>query len=266
MAELRLTVIRSTTLLAGAALIAAAPAFADSASLFRDGRFTEAAAAGQREATPAGEVIAARSLLAVAAYRTTDKDRALALIDQAGKLAGAAQAANPRDTGALLQQAIATGYRAKLKRDPDAGKAARRMMEQARTQEPGNALAWASLGGWHGETVATLSAFLAATIMGAKKADCIANFDKALALDPRSATYPIFYAQTLLAMDTDNAPRAKDLLTRALSLPTRDGYDALLKAQARELLPVLQQGDAAAIKALAKRQRAFGTFNEKMKS
>ena len=245
---------------ASALLALTAPAAADTASLFRDGKFAEAAAAGVKEATPAAQELAARSLLALAAYRTTDKERALVLIDQAGKLATAAMRGDARNTGALLQTAIATGYRAKLLRDPGDGKAARKLMEQARTLAPNSALAWASLGGWHGETVATLSPFIAATIMGAKKSESFRSFDKALALDPTAPVYPIFYALTLLSLDADNAPKAKALLIRAVALPAADGFEALLKGQAQQVLPLLQRNDAAGARTLARRLQPFGTL------
>lgn len=233
-------------------------ASADSAALFREGKFAEAAAAGTKEGTPAAEVLAARSLLAIAAYRTSDKSRALALIDQAGKLASSAMAGNARNVDALLQSAIAVGYRAKLTNSPGDGKMARKMMEQARAIDPSNPLAWASLGGWHGESIATLGGFLAGTMLGAKKGEFAKAFDKALTLDRTSPAYPAFYAFTLLALDADNAPRAKELLTRAVALPAADGFEALLKAKAALVLPLLQKGDVAGARALSKKQGAFG--------
>ncbi len=243
-----------------ALLLTAATARADTASLFRDGKFAEAAAAGAKEATPAAQLLAARSLLALAAYRTSDKARALSLVEQGGRLAAAAMGGDARNVDALLQSAIATGYRAKLLRDPGDGKAARKMMEQARKIAPNNALAWASLGGWHGETVATLTPFIAATIMGARKGEAFKSFDRALALDPKAVAYPIFYAFTLLSLDADNAPKAKELLLRAQPLAPRDGFDVLLKGEAAQVLPLLQRGDADGARALAKRLQPFGTI------
>ena len=250
------TVIYRT--MAAMLLATSSVASADSAALFREGKFAEAAAAGAKEGTPAAEVLAARSLLAIAAYRTSDKSRALALIDQAGKLASSAMAGNARNVDALLQSAIAVGYRAKLTNSPGDGKMARKMMEQARAIDPSNPLAWASLGGWHGESIATLGGFLAGTMLGAKRGEFAKAFDKALTLDRTSPAYPAFYAFTLLALDADNAPRAKELLTRAVALPAADGFEALLKAKAALVLPLLQKGDVAGARALSKKQGAFG--------
>ena len=259
MAEMRLTVktliIRS---LASLLVLSSSAAWADAASLFRDGKFAEAAAVGTKEGSPAAELLAARSLLAIAAYRTADKARALALIDQAGKLASSAMGGNARNVDALLQSAIAVGYRAKLTNSPGDGKMARKMMEQARGLDPSNALAWASIGGWHGESVVTLGGFLAGTMLGAKKGEFIKAFDKALTLDRVNPSFPTFYAFTLLGLDAANAPRARELLSRAVALPATDGFEALLKSKAQQVLPLLQKGDVAGARALVKQHQAFG--------
>ena len=55
--------------------------------------------------------------------------------------------AAPATTDATLQRALIIGYRGKLKRNPGDAKEARRLMEQVVAAAPGNALAWAALGG-----------------------------------------------------------------------------------------------------------------------
>lgn len=238
----------------------AAPAAADTASLFRDGRFAEAGQAGVTEGTPEALVLAARGVLAVAAYRTTDKPRALQLCDEAANLADAALAKRPGYPAALLQKGIAVGYVAKLERSPGRAKAARKLMDQARAAAPDDPLAWAALGGWHGEAVATLGSFLAGTALGAKKSESIKAFEAALAKGADGAVVPTFYAFTLLALDADNAPRARTLLSQAVRVIPRDGFEALLKRQAEQVLPLLQKNDVAGARALAKRLQPFGTL------
>jgi tetratricopeptide (TPR) repeat protein len=237
----------------------ASPAQADTASLFREGKFVEAAEAAMKERTPENLVLAARSVLAVAAYRTADKERAARLCDNAAQLADEALAKRPGYAPALLQKGIAIGYVAKLKRSPGLAKEARKLMDQARAAAPDDALAWAALGGWHGESVATLGSFVAGTVLGAKKADGVRAFETALTKDPKSPVTPTFYAFTLLSLDADNAPRARDLLAQAIRATPRDGFEALLKRQAEQVLPLLQKGDAAGARALAKRLGPFGT-------
>lgn len=247
--------------LAAAILVAlAAPAAADTASLFRDGKFVEAEQAGVKEGTPEALVIAARSVLAVAAYRTTDKARAMQLCDTAAQLTDLALVKRPNFAPALLQKGIAIGYIAKLERSPGRAKAARRLMDQARGLAPNDPLTWAALGGWHGESVATLGSFIAGTALGAKKSESLKAFDTALAKDGTGATVPTFYAFTLLALDADNAARARTLLAQAARAMPKDGFEALLKRQAEQVLPLLQKNDIAGARALAKRLQPFGTL------
>jgi hypothetical protein len=196
-------------LLAAALIVLSAPAGAETAALFRDGKFVEAGQAGVREGTPEALVLAARSVLAVAAYRTADKAHAKQLCDNAAQLADMALAKRPGYAPALLQKGISIGYIAKLERSPSLARQARKLMDQARGLAPADPLTWAALGGWHGESVATLGGFLAGTALGAKKSESLRAFDAALAREGTGATVPTFYAFTLLALDADNAPRAR---------------------------------------------------------
>ena len=250
--------IKLVITLAFAAL--ATPTLADTASLFRDGRFVEAGEAGVKEGTPEALVLAARSLLAVAGYRTADKARALTMCGAAANLADAALAKRPGYAPALLQKGIAIGYVAKLERSQGKGKTARKLMDAARIAAPDDALAWAALGGWHGEAVATLGGFLAGAALGAKKSESIKAFEAALAKDPGGATVPTFYAFTLLALDAGNATRARTLLTQASRATPKDGFEALLKRQAEAVLPLLAKNDVAGARSLAKRLQPFGTI------
>jgi hypothetical protein len=186
--------------------------------------------------------------------------RALQLSNQAAALADAALAKRPGYPAALLQKGIAIGYVAKLERSPGRAKAARRLMDQARSLAPGDPLTWAALGGWHGESVATLGAFLAGTALGAKKSESIKAFEAALAKGADGAVVPTFYAFTLLALDADNAPRAKALLSQAARATPRDGFEALLKRQAEQVLALLQKSDVSGARVLAKRLQPFGTL------
>lgn len=248
-------------LAAAIAVLLACPAHADTAALFRDGKFAEAARAGREDGSPEALVLAARALLAVAAYRTPDKARAIALCDQAAGLADAALARRPGFAPALLEKGIAIGYAAKLERSPAKGKAARRLIDAARTAMPDDALAWAALGGWHGEAVATLGGFLAGTVLGAKKSGAVLAFETALTKPGAGAVVPTFYAFNLLALDADNAVRAKALLVQASRTTPGDGFEALLKRQAEQVLPLLQRDDVAGARTLAKRLRPFGTLD-----
>ena len=133
-------------------------------------------------------------------------------------------------------------------------------MDDARTAMPQDALAWAALGGWHGEAVATLGGFLASAALGAKKAEAIKAFDTALTKPGAGAVVPTYYAFTLLSLDAGNAARAQALLSQATRATPADAFEALLKRHAEQVLPLLQKKDVAGARALAKRLQPFGTL------
>ena len=97
------------------ALLLATPAQADTAeALFRAGDFEAAVAAGRGADSAAGDALAARALLTVAAYRTTSRALAEKQIATALEDARRALKRDPENIEAMLQLAIGTGYRAKL--------------------------------------------------------------------------------------------------------------------------------------------------------
>lgn len=242
-----------------ASLSLAAPALADAATAFRDGKWSAAIAQGRAEATPAALVLAGRSQLAVAAYETRDKAQALAQVERAEADFDAALAKNPKDIAAQMQKAVAIGYRAKLTKSPGLGKDARKRFETVRDAHPDYALAWSAVGGWHAGAIATLGNFMAGTILGAKSAEIERNFGQALKLDPNNPSLRAIYAMSLLDIDRDNALKAATLLNGIGRLPANDGFDALLRAQGVQLSAALKAGDAKAAQALARRLQAFGT-------
>ena len=245
-----------------ALLVLAAGGTASAASIdqFRSGHFAEAASLGRAEATPASLILAGRSSLTIACFETTDAGRALELVDAAEHDFDAALAKAPGNNEALLQKATAIGYRAKLTKSAGQAKEARRLFEAALARDPNNALAWASVAGWHAGSVATLGKFLASTVLGAKLDIAIKDFETALVKDPYNPLNRIFFALTLLDLDTDNAPRAAALLRNADKLPPRDGVETLTKRGIAQVLPLLERGDAKGARNVARRLLPFGTL------
>ena len=236
------------------------PAGATAVDQFRDGRFAEAASSGRSEATAASLLLAGRATLVVAGFETTDKARALALVEAAEHDFDASLAKAPTNNDALLQKATAMGYRAKLTRSPGLAKQTRQLMEAAVARDPGNGLAWASVAGWHAASIATLGKFLAGTLVGASLDTALKDFDTALARDPKSVVHRVFFAFTLLDLDAGNSARAATLLREADRLPARDGYEALIKRGSAQVLPLLDRGDPKAARVMAKRLLPFGTL------
>jgi len=245
-------------LLAALMLLTSTTAFASAATLFHDGRFTEAAGAGRAEGTAPSLVIAGRATLIVASFDTADRDRAKTLVDQADHDFDAALQLAPNDLDVQLQKATAVGYRSKLSKSPGLGKEARSRMEAVLARDPSNGLAWASLGGWHAGAVATLGKFLAGTVLGANTKVAIADFEAALAKDPKNPVHPAFYGLSLLDLSPDNAPRALQVLQMAARDPARDAYEGLLKKAVAQVVPLLTAGDVKGAQTLARKLLPFG--------
>jgi hypothetical protein len=248
------------TLIAALLLGAASPAFADAAAAFRDGQWPVAVKAGRAEATVDSLILAGRAQLALAAYSTRNKARAIEMIGAAEKDIDAALAKAPANVEAQLQKAVVVGYHAKLTRSPGLAKESRRRFEAVRAAHPDSALAWSGIAGWHGGAVATLGGFMASMAMGAKAAEVDPGFRQAIKLDPTNPIHRTVYAMTLLDLDSKNAAKAAAVLQGIGQVPANDAYEAFVRAQGVQLLAAVQAGDAGAAQTLARRLQAFGTL------
>ncbi|MFZ4689177.1 MAG: hypothetical protein ACOYLS_08055 [Polymorphobacter sp.] len=247
-------------LIAALLLATAAPALADAVSSFRDGKWPTVIKEGRAEATPASLVLSGRAQLIQAAYGARDKDQALALVAAAEADFDAALLKAPGNADAAFQKAVAIGYRAKLTKSPGLGKDSRKRFEAYRTAHPESALGWASVAGWHGGAIATLGNFMAGTVLGAKAGEVDTGFARAIKLDPTNPVHRVFYAETLLDLNTDNAIKAATTLQGVGQLPARDGYEAMLRAQGVQIAAALKAGDVKAAQKLSRRLAAFGAL------
>ena len=244
-----------------ACLLGAAPAAASPAvQAFDAGRFQEALSAGRKENTAAGLIAAGRAGSTIATYQTTDRKKARELLLGAERDFDAALALQPGQPDALLQKAIAIGYRAKLENNIGLAKQSRKNFEALLARRPNDALALGAMGGWHGEAVATLGKFIAGTALGAKEAEGLRYFEKAIAAPGADPVVPVFYATTLLNLSAGNAPKAKALLLRAVKSPASDGFERLMVQNGRAILAPLEKGDVEAAQAAAQRVGPFGTL------
>lgn len=247
-------------LLLGAVPIEAAWAAGAAVQAFEAGRFQEAIAAGRKENSAPALIAAGRAGSTVAAFQTTDRKRARELLLAAETDFDAALALQPGNPEALLQKAIAIGYRAKLENNIGLAKQARRNFEALLAKRPNDALVLGALGGWHGEAIATLGKFIAGTALGANAKDGARYYDKAVASPGADPVVPIFYATTLLNLSADNAPKAKALLQRAVKAPPADGFERLMVQNGRAILAPLEKGDVEAAQEAAKRVGPFGSL------
>lgn len=242
------------------ALGLAAPAYADAADAFRDGRWAEATREGRAEATTQSLIYAGRANLWVAGYETQVKERAEALIAAAEKDFDKALAKDPANREAQIQKAVAIGYRAKLTKSPGLAKDCRDRFIAVRDAHPDYALAWSAVAGWHGGSVASLGGMMAGMVLGAKTSTFEQGFQRVFALEPRNPAFRTLYAITLLDLTPKNADKAAATLKGIEKLPAADAFERAMRSQGVRIAATLAKGDAKAAQQLARQLSAFGTF------
>jgi hypothetical protein len=199
-----------------------------------------------------------RDLLTTAAFQTSTKPRALALIEQAIAASDRILVAHPGDHEATLQRGIAIGYRAKLTRSRADARASLGAFERLAAQNPRDPEAQIVLAGWHLDAIDQLGGFLARTALGAKTQAGEAALARAVALGGNRA----FYVGLAAMMQIRNAPGdvspARKWAETAAAAPTPSPLDATMKRAATALLPSLRAGDGKAAAALARTLLPFG--------
>ncbi|WP_199555651.1 tetratricopeptide repeat protein [Sandaracinobacteroides hominis] len=250
--------IRSLALL----LLLTSPAHAaapeKAATLFATGSYREAAAQGRLADTADGYILAGKATGTMAAFATTDKAVARVQLQTAEADFDKALEKSPGNFDALLQKAVVIGYRAKLDSNPGLAKQARRNFEAIVARYPNSPLANAALAGWHGESVATLGKFLAGTALGAKEAQALKLYEKALALPGGDPVVPYFYASNLLTLSSPDVAKIRALLQRSLKASPDDGFERQVQKNARALLVSLEKDDPADTRALARKLSPLG--------
>lgn len=208
-----------------------------------------AATAPSSAATP-------RDYLTQAAFQTTDKAAALALVNQALAASQAQLGADPRDKEAQMQRAVATGDRARLTRSPGDAKASREMFERFLAANPRDPEAHLAVASWHLDTVD--SGFLATTMLGAKKEIGLAELDRAVALGRGRPFFTGFAALMRIRLNPKDVAAALALAEQAAAAPASTALDRIAKHQAQALLIPLRSGDGRTAALLARKLLPFG--------
>ena len=231
----------------------------DAAALFRAGQFAAAAEAGRAEHTASSLAIAARAALTRAAFLTTDRAMAKALVLQGENDADAALKLDPRNYDALFQRASGIGYRATLTNSPKL--AGETQDDHAATdQEP---IRRARRRGW-GLARGTARRWTASA--SSWRAWCSARnsprWTRALP-KPKSAGRPIrcryaYHGCLVLRIDPGQAARAKELLATAIRNRPREAYEVSAQKGAADVLALLQRGDVKGARVMAKKLGSFG--------
>ncbi len=202
----------------------------------------------------------ARDLLTRASFSEASKETALARVGEAEATAAAALRRAPADPEALLMQASALGYRAKLTGSRADAIDARKRFEALVARDPRNAEAQMALGAWHVGAVNRLGGFVGATVLGAKKKVGFDALDRSVALGGNHAWYPGLAALLRLELDPDD-PRGRALAEIASRAATTTVLDRVMQRSCVAVLAQLQAGRTDMAKTLASKLLPFGRLD-----
>lgn len=226
--------------------VAHAQTIHEARAAYVQGRFMEAARIGESLKTSQGFALSAKSL-SIHAHYLAKKDENKELLERALRLAKKAVLSDPGNADAHLQLARVIGRRAQTIGIFEAAGEAEKIRESTENAlriNPKLVAAHLSLGRWHSELVGAMGSLMARTVYGARKNDAIASFERAFALAPNEKYVPLEYALGLLALgDFRYREKARELLTRSISLPAKDAYEWILHAKAAEVLDSLNESD-----------------------
>lgn len=213
-------------------------------------------------AAPAAMAETPRELLTSAAFQTTDKARALTLIGQAISGSDRILMTSPNDHEAMLQRAVAIGYRAKLTRSRSDARTSLSLFETLAARNPRDAEAQMVIAGWHLDAIDQLGSFLARTVLGAKEQVGEAALGKSVALGGNRAFYAGLAALMRIRADHNDIAGALALAERASNAPAPTPLDQLMKRNAAAILPALRAGNGKAAAAQARKLLPFGKLAE----
>jgi hypothetical protein len=230
-----------------ALLLMATPASADALySLYAGGQYDEAMRAGADAKTSEGFAIAARAALADAAIRPQP---CLECLRRAEDFARRAVAADSRDADGHVWLAAALGLEGRIigmlrARLADSPGKAKEELDAALKDDPGNAYALAAMGGWNIEIVRAGGAFLARALYGAREADGMALFDRAVKAAPGNVAvrYQIGLSLAGYKPDIFGARIAQELAAAIADTP-QTAYEKFIQLRARDLLALLNKND-----------------------
>ncbi|HEY8949699.1 MAG TPA: hypothetical protein VIM56_12500 [Rhizomicrobium sp.] len=226
--------------------------------LYEQGKYDDAIAAGIAQRNSAGYAIAARAELAAEVMRDT---RCLECIERAEDDARKAIAADPSNPDGHVFLAVALGRKGRLVSaltviSQGYATQAKAELDAALAADPGNAFAWAALGGWNIEIVHKGGPRLAKMIYGATREQGAAAFDKAFALAPGNVGLRYQYALTLSSYNPHAfRDKIEDALKRARGGKANGAYELFVQARAKELQTVLGTGNMDAYAALVSRDQ-----------
>jgi tetratricopeptide (TPR) repeat protein len=216
-----------------------------------------AASAALLSAPHIAEAASPRATLVTAAFETSGKKQALALVNSAIGTLNATLAKDAGNRDAQLQQGIAYGYRGKLTNSIGDARKARDLLTRFVQRNPSDPEGQVALGGWHLTVLSSVGSFVGGTI-GASKSKGIAALDRAVKLGGNRAFFPAYAGLSRIALDSGDAAGAKALLEKATGAAAPSEVDRITRSAARQVLALLRQGKAKEAASLAQDLLPFG--------
>lgn len=203
----------------------------------------------------------ARDVLTQASFAARSKQAALHGIGEAERLAASALLQSPGDREALLMQATARSYRAKMNGSRADAIAARKMFEALAIRSPHDPEPQLGLGAWHMGAVFKLGHMIGRAALGAQKSVGLAALDRAVAAGGDRAIYAGVAALLRLEQDATD-PKGKALAEFASRAGSPTAFDRVMRRSAALMLTSIAAGNARATKVLAARLLPFGAIGE----
>lgn len=199
-----------------------------------------------------------REALAAAAFTAPTPAAALEQVNAVQAVADATLAKDPGNRDAQIYHAMAIGYRAKLTKSRSGALEAHALFEKLAAADPRDPQTQALVGGWHLDAIDSLGAFMAHTVLGARRELGLAAIDRAAALGGSEATYPALAAMMRIRLDPADLTAVRALAETAGRASATTPLDRLLQRDAAALLVPLRAGDGKAASALARKMLPFG--------
>ena len=216
--------------------------------LFTAGHFEAAARIAESLPSAKGQTLAARAMLAHAAYSTPAAER-LERYREAARLARTAIDFDAEKAEAYRYLVIALGHVARggspltAFLEGYAGEA-RGLIDRALALEPDNPWVHAVLGAWHAEIVAAAGAALANVLYDASAEQAMVAFKTAIRMEPGNPVLHFEYAQALVRLGGSGTDTlARDQLATAAGTTPRDAVETIVTTRARRALEALSDGD-----------------------
>ncbi len=203
----------------------------------------------------------ARDVLTQASFSARSKPAALQSIGEAERLAASVLAHAPGDREALLMQATARSYRAKMNGSRADAIVARKMFEALAAKAPLDPEPQLGLGAWHMGAVFKLGGMIGRAALGAQKSVGLAALDRAVAGGGNRAIYAGVAALLRLEQDAGD-PKGRALAEFASRAGAPTAFDRVMRRAAAAILASIQSGNAGATRTLAARLLPFGQIDD----